>query len=197
MDPEGVLLTGVFGSGKTTVAIEMAEMLEAAEIPYAAIDIDWLWWFGYETTRDDARNVLANNLSAVVGNYLAAGMTRFVMAWALKEPSDLAMIRRTCPFPVAAVEFDVPIEVVASRLHTDPTEERLRNLETARRWRADGIGEDLAELRIDAARPVREVATEVLERLGWDISLTRRPQERHRTAAPSPSGGSRLESRST
>ena len=41
---EAVLLTGAYGTGKSSVAAEMAELLEARDVPYAAIDLDWLIW---------------------------------------------------------------------------------------------------------------------------------------------------------
>ncbi|MGI8533580.1 MAG: adenylyl-sulfate kinase, partial [Candidatus Limnocylindrales bacterium] len=41
---QGVLLTGIFGVGKSTVAAEMAEMLEERQVRYAALDMDWLTW---------------------------------------------------------------------------------------------------------------------------------------------------------
>jgi adenylylsulfate kinase-like enzyme len=42
---EAVLLTGVYGSGKSTVVEEMASLLEERGAPYAALDLDWLAWF--------------------------------------------------------------------------------------------------------------------------------------------------------
>ena len=47
-DPEVVLLIGVYGSGKTSVAAEMADLLEQQDVPYAAIDLDWLVWANIE-----------------------------------------------------------------------------------------------------------------------------------------------------
>jgi len=48
MQPSGakaVLLTGVYGSGKTAVAEEIASVLEEQGMAYAALDLDWLGWF--------------------------------------------------------------------------------------------------------------------------------------------------------
>ena len=46
MTPESraVLLTGLFGTGKSSVAIEMADVLEKRGVPYALIDLDYLCW---------------------------------------------------------------------------------------------------------------------------------------------------------
>jgi adenylylsulfate kinase-like enzyme len=39
---EGVLLTGVYGSGKSSVAEEIAYLLEQRGEPYALLDLDYL-----------------------------------------------------------------------------------------------------------------------------------------------------------
>lgn len=42
---EAVLITGVYGTGRTSVCEELAERLESAGVAYGAIDLDWLGWF--------------------------------------------------------------------------------------------------------------------------------------------------------
>lgn len=39
---EGVLITGVYGSGKSSVAAEIAHLLEQRRRPYALLDLDYL-----------------------------------------------------------------------------------------------------------------------------------------------------------
>jgi hypothetical protein len=46
---EGVLLTGVYGSGKSSVAEEIACLREQAGEPYALLDLDYLSWAGTGT----------------------------------------------------------------------------------------------------------------------------------------------------
>jgi hypothetical protein len=41
----GVLISGAFGTGKSSTAEEMATILEARGLAYAAMDLDWLAWF--------------------------------------------------------------------------------------------------------------------------------------------------------
>jgi len=43
---ESVLLTGVYGSGKSSVAEEIAYLLEQRGEPYALLDLDYLGWAG-------------------------------------------------------------------------------------------------------------------------------------------------------
>jgi adenylylsulfate kinase-like enzyme len=45
-EAEAVLITGPFGTGKSSVAIEIADILEKRGVRYAVIDLDWLCW-GY------------------------------------------------------------------------------------------------------------------------------------------------------
>ncbi|MDQ4040111.1 MAG: adenylyl-sulfate kinase [Actinomycetota bacterium] len=37
-----VLITGVFGSGKSSVGMELADLLEQRRAPYALLDLDFL-----------------------------------------------------------------------------------------------------------------------------------------------------------
>lgn len=45
VDLRAVLVTGVFGSGKSSIAEEIADLLEGAGLPYALLDLDFLMWF--------------------------------------------------------------------------------------------------------------------------------------------------------
>ena len=42
---EAVLVTGLYGSGKSSLVAEMAERLEMADVSFGAIDVDWLTWY--------------------------------------------------------------------------------------------------------------------------------------------------------
>ena len=45
-DADGVLITGVYGSGKSSVAAEITYLLEQRNQPYALLDLDYLGWVG-------------------------------------------------------------------------------------------------------------------------------------------------------
>ena len=95
----GVVISGLYGSGKSTVVEEIADLLEDAGTPYGALDLDWLWWFGVpRIQRHEALRVLFGNLTSVADAYLDAGVTRFVLAWSLRDPRDLAAVRAALPF---------------------------------------------------------------------------------------------------
>ena len=62
-----MLITGVYGSGKSSVAEEMAAALEERNASYALLDLDFLAWFdtGEEDGPTEYRMMLTN-LAAVV-----------------------------------------------------------------------------------------------------------------------------------
>jgi adenylylsulfate kinase-like enzyme len=66
---EGVLITGVYGSGKSSVAAEIAYLLEQRGEPYALLDLDYLGWAdaGRPGRAAEVRLMLAN-LVAVAAN---------------------------------------------------------------------------------------------------------------------------------
>jgi adenylylsulfate kinase-like enzyme len=45
-EAKAVLLTGVYGSGKSSVAAEIAYLLDQQGEPYALLDLDYLSWTG-------------------------------------------------------------------------------------------------------------------------------------------------------
>jgi hypothetical protein len=164
----GVLVTGLYGAGKSSVAEEISSVLEDTGVPFGALDLDWLWWFGIPgLDRAEAKNILFRNLDSIAHNYLAAGVTHFVMAWSLRDPDDLSDLRSALPFPVQVVELTVPLSVIEERLGSAVTAGRADDLEEARRRHAAGIGVGLGDIQIDGDRPLSQVAGDVLDWLGW------------------------------
>jgi hypothetical protein len=162
--PEAVLITGVYGTGKTSVIEELAEMLDTRDAPYAAIDIDWLIWANVEGGHGRAaRRVLERNLAAVVRNYRDAGLTRFLLAGYVEGTEAAVGIADAVGVPMKIVRLVASIEVIERRIGTGRAEE----LEVARaalaRSELDGFG----DIVIDSDRPVADLAEEILEWLGW------------------------------
>jgi hypothetical protein len=164
----GVLVSGLYGAGKSTVVEEIADCLERADISYAALDLDWLWWFGVPgLERPEATRVLFHNLASVADAYLEAGVTRFAMAWSLRDPSDLTGLRASVPFPVRVVELTVPLSLIELRLGTAVATGREDDLREARRWHRQGLGVGLGDIQVANDRPVRHVAHDILDWLDW------------------------------
>lgn len=164
----GVVLTGVYGVGKSSVVEELAELLEQRGIPYGAIDVDWLWWFAAPGIDDEAaRRVLFANLDCVTRNFLDAGVTRLLLAWSIRDQSDLDALRAALPFPLRVVRLTASLEAIRERLAAAVSSGRKRDLRDAERWQREGTGSDLGEVEVANDRPVREVATEILDWLEW------------------------------
>ncbi len=93
-EPDGVVITGVYGAGKSSLAAEIAETLERRGIAYGALDLDWLMWFAVPRLEQRAANqVYLANVAAVVANYRRAGVRHLVLAGAVRDEHDLAALR--------------------------------------------------------------------------------------------------------
>jgi adenylylsulfate kinase-like enzyme len=74
-EAEGVLLTGVYGSGKSSVAQEIAYLLEQRGEPFALLDLDYFSWAGTGTgDRAGEFRLMLQNMAAVAANYRRAGI---------------------------------------------------------------------------------------------------------------------------
>ena len=166
--PQAVLLTGLFGVGKSTVAADLAEVLEGAGVAFAAIDLDWLTWSSASgPDRLDEHGMMLVNLTSVVRNYLAAGVTHFVLARSLQSGEELDSLVAAMGLPVQAVQLSVPVDEIGRRLSTDPTEARRDDLAVAVEWAADEVGSGFADVVIGNDRPVRQTTDEIVRWLGW------------------------------
>jgi hypothetical protein len=165
-EAEAVLITGVYGVGKTTLVEEMAHRLELARIPYAAIDLDWLSWFYAHDEATEQRVRLAN-LTDVAGRYYDNGVRRFLLAHSVPDESAARDIREALGVPMRVVGLQVSAEEVRARLGSVPTGGRQDDLRVALDWLADGRGTGFEDYVIDAERPVPDLADDVLELLGW------------------------------
>ena len=64
---------GVYGSGKSSVAEEIAYLLEQRGEPYALLNLDYLSWAGTGTTdRASEFGLMVQNLAAMAAAWLAA-----------------------------------------------------------------------------------------------------------------------------
>ncbi|HEU4318762.1 MAG TPA: hypothetical protein VFS66_01630 [Acidimicrobiia bacterium] len=165
---EALAITGTYGTGKSTLAAQIGDILDASSVRYAAIDLDWLTWFDDHRSRPhDDRSMLLRNLASVVDNYRSIDVDHFVVALALTSADELALLTETMGMPVRTVELVVPIDVIERRLESDPSSGRSLDLEEARRWAIESKGSGFADLVVDNTRDIRVVADEVLVWLGW------------------------------
>jgi adenylylsulfate kinase len=166
--PEALLVMGMFGVGKSTVAADLAEVLEIVDVPYAAVDLDWLTWTNTSgPSRADEHQMMLTNLAAVVGNYLDAGATHFVLARSIRDRDELSSLVDILAMPLRTVELTLPYEEIARRLAADPTDGRRDDLARAADWMARSVGAGLAEHTVVNDRPVRDVSLEIIRWLDW------------------------------
>jgi hypothetical protein len=180
--PEAALITGVFGSGKSTVLAEAADLLEVGGLPFAAIDVDWLGWAltaadVAEGGPDAAAHAAAQhpafgdltleNLALVVANDRRHGIERFLLAHAVWTPGELAALRDALDMPIRVVGLSVPLPVVQARLGSDPTRGREDDLARSAAFLSGSSAAVPVDLTLDADRPVAGIARDLIDWLGW------------------------------
>lgn len=168
LSAEGVLITGVYGSGKSSVAAEIAYLLEQRRQSYALLDLDFLGW-GVDYSDDDAAGfrVMVRNLAAVVSNYRDVGISVFVAAYFVPGTDELRGIREAIGLPLRVVRLSVPLADIERRLAADVTTERKEELREAARQitTCEGIG--VEDVVVANDRPVGVVAQQIMAWLGW------------------------------
>ena len=163
-----VLITGVYGSGKSSVAQEIAYLLEKRNAPYALLDLDFLGWFDASGEGGSMEHgVMLKNLAALVANYSAVGVRYFVLAGAIRDGAQLNGIKAELPMPLRVLRLTVPLAEIEARLRTDPTTGRREDIREAAAWVAGSVGVGIEDATVSNDRPIQEVAAEILYRLGW------------------------------
>src|SRR5215470_14370845 len=106
---EGVLITGVYGAGKSSVAVEIAYLLEQQQRPFALLDLDYFGWGGADFSSHDASYFLMlRNVAAVAANYREAGVGTFVVAWFVRDREALRSGQEAVGVPLQVVRLTVP-----------------------------------------------------------------------------------------
>ena len=164
-----VIITGSMGAGKTTILGEVSDLLSAAGIVHAAIDLDAL---GIGLLPDGGpTDLVYRNLHAVWNNYSSAGVGRLVLASALEEAHDVERIRASVS-PVS--------NLVICRLKADVSTMQRRVAEREPGMLQARFVARTAELEavldranvedfsvVNENRSPTDVARELLERAGW------------------------------
>jgi hypothetical protein len=161
---DGVLITGVYGSGKSSVAAEITYLLEQRDQPYALLDLDYLGWVGDHAM---GYRMMLRNLAAVAPNYRDAGIVVFVVAYFLRDLNALHSVREALGVPLRVVRLSVSLQDIQRRLASDVTSGRRDDLRDAAASIAEGEGVGVEDEVINNDRAVRTVAHEVMSWLGW------------------------------
>ena len=163
-----VLLTGVYGSGKSSVAEEIAYLLEQQGQPYALLDLDYLSWAGTGAgDRATEFGLMLQNLAAVAANYRRAGIKLFVLAYFVRSPGEVAGVRQALGLPLRVARLTVPLPDIEQRLAGDVTSGRRDDLREAAASIAAAEGAGVEDVTVRNDRPIGIVAREVMTFLGW------------------------------
>jgi hypothetical protein len=167
ISPQALLVTGVYGVGKTSLVEEIADLLERIELPYAAIDIDWLSWFNVPSSAESYSAIWLANVGDIVGRYVASGVRYLALAHSVPDAAALANLREAIAVPTRVVGLRLDHPQISHRLASAVTRGRTDDLRAAREWVLAGRGVGFEDLVIDADRPIRTLALEVLAWLDW------------------------------
>jgi adenylylsulfate kinase len=166
-----ILVTGTVGSGKTSVAIEIGELLEADDVPYALVDLDWLGWLRpAPASLVTQRSALAENLGLVWRTFCEAGVERLVLARYVEDREQLDAFRDALPgVELFVVRLVAPQALVERRLKArDSGAQLAEHLAEAAAFAARGEQAALEDAVVEnGERSLRDVAGEVLTAAGW------------------------------
>jgi adenylylsulfate kinase-like enzyme len=170
--PTALLIIGTVGSGKTSVARAISDLLAERDVPHAVVDLDALRE-SWPSPSDDRFNMAMElqNLACVARNYLDAGAQRLVLAGVVERREDLTRYREAVGTELKVCRLEVGLESVRERLHRRHAVES----PSALRWHLDRCGElesILAEAGVEdftvcAEGPIDRVAEDALYSAGW------------------------------
>ena len=169
-----LLLIGVAGVGKSTVADAIGGILAAAGFATAVVDTDALAQFGPPPSHGQLGisfhdQLKCMNLSAVWANYRAVGARFLVVSAGI----DSAPLREVYADSLAGCEVQLvrlvaTTDTVRNRLRGRDDEAKLaRHLETLAEQEASLDAIAIEDFTVVNDRPATVVAREVLARAGW------------------------------
>lgn len=127
-DPSGILIfTGTLGTGKTTVAAEVGELLADLTLPNAVIDLDWLGWVNAGDDFLAYDQLIAQNIISIWPNYRAVGVRYLVLARALLGHELVKVLPKAFPnTPITIIRLTASKETIKNRLSQRDSGETLR-----------------------------------------------------------------------
>ena len=124
-----LLITGAYGTGKTTLAGEIGELLADHQVPCAAIDLDWLGWFWLPEKREHTVNdIVVANLRAIAHTYATAGVSHLLLAGTIRTRHELDQLAAVVPSPMRVLQLTVPHAEISRRLSADALSSRAEDL---------------------------------------------------------------------
>jgi adenylylsulfate kinase-like enzyme len=171
-DVRAVLVTGTVGSGKTSVADAVGDLLAEAKIANAVLDVDWLRRAWPCPPGDPFNNGIAlRNVRAVARNYVEAGVLRLVLASVVESRAERDAYQAALGVPLTVCRLRVDLSTVRQRLVR-----RHENDVSGLRWHLNRSGElerifqraGVEDVAVEAsAGSIHEVAQAVMAAVGW------------------------------
>ena len=163
-----MLVTGIYGSGKSTVVADMGALLQSRGEPFGLLDVDWLGWFDAGGGRELNRRVTLSNVGVLCSAYLEVGVRRLALAWSVRDRAQLDATRVAVGVPLTVVRLEIDEATARARLGIDPTEERrVDDLRVALEWLSSNRGAGLEDLRLSGTSPVRQISEQICRHVGW------------------------------
>jgi adenylylsulfate kinase-like enzyme len=165
-----LLLTGTVATGKTTVAAEIGEILAPATA-HVIVDLDRLaWGFIPDAPDETIRKLRTDNLAVIWPNLRSARLRHVVISGAIATTAELRQTRAAIGGSyLTVVRLVTSASLLETRLKRRDTgrllEDHLAIMPLLERSMNQANLEDFRVTNDD--RSPREVAMEVLERIGW------------------------------
>jgi hypothetical protein len=168
--PEAIVISGVYGVGKTSTTAQIADLLEEQGVRYAALDLDWLSWAWTPDGGHDHQvdRLMLEHLDLVVRNLRRRGNDRFVLAGAVMTTAGWDAIRATLDMPVRLVRLVAPVALIRPRLANEPTTGRDDDARQMEAWLASPDDDvPVADLEVPNTGTILETAQAILAWSGW------------------------------
>jgi hypothetical protein len=169
MSADAVVIRGPTGIGKTSTAWLLHTLLREAEVPHAALDIDWLtgsWPEDGEWNMETRHR----HVALMAESYRQHLGVRYFVVSGMVQTADAVERLRVClgAAELAVCRLHAPLEVVEARLRArQPPDALAWFLERAAVLDAQLPLDGLDDFAVDACQPVDRVAQEIAYLLGW------------------------------
>lgn len=177
MSPQGkqaIIITGPVGSGKSTTAKALAELLEHNDVSCALLDMDALHWF-HPTPADDpfGSDVGFQHLKMMTDTYRNMGIPLLILADVI-EIDAVQHQQAMHDYPVLTIRLNVPLARLEDRLRLREPENQIpwhlnRAQELQTIMERNGVGDIV--FAVDGESP-QEVAAEIAVQLALISSRT-------------------------
>ncbi len=164
---DSVLITGVYGLGKSSVAAEISYLLEQRRQPHALLDLDYLGWGGNNFDDHAAGFSTCRSSTAAGSSATATSRGSPAVPYFIRDRHSLHAVREATGVPLRVVRLSVPLRDIEQRLAADMTSGRRDDLREAASSIAAREGVGVEDVTVVNDKPIDLVAQEVMTWLGW------------------------------